>query len=142
VTEVLDEAPDDPEEVFIAWLKPLRRTANTRRSGDPLPFTLVCHIAGEEIDGYADAVVSVHTMCNKALGEDAAKDEAELTHRRIMLQARYLEDIVLSDGRIATVDYVNVFEMPHWVEYGDDQILQKIGRYRIGLAYVAVAAGS
>lgn len=142
MTEVLDEAPDDAEEVVIAWLQPLRRTSNTRKSGEPLPSTLVCHIAGEEVDGYADAVVSVHTFCDKDLGEDAAKEECELTHRRMMLLARYLEDVVLTDGRIATIDYVKVFEMPKFVEYGDDQILQKIGRYALGLSYVATPIGT
>ena len=142
--ELLNEAPDDAEEVVIAWLTPLRRTAQTRRSGEPLPFTLVSHIAGEECpeEFYADDVVSVHTLCDKALGEDAAKDEAEATHRRMLLLARYLPDVVLTDGRIATLDYVDVFARPRWEPYGDDQILRKVGRYRLGLSYVTAASGS
>lgn len=142
MTEVLNEAPDDAEEVFIAWLKPLRRTANTRPSGAPLPFTLVTLVAGDEVDGYLDAVVSVSTLCRESLGEDNANDESKLTHQRIMLLSRYLEDVVLFDGRKATIDYVTCTETPRWAPYGDDQILRKVGRYGIGLAYVSVAAGS
>lgn len=142
MTEVLSEGVDDVEEVIVAWLNPLRRTSNTRRSGDPLPFTLVTHVAGEEVDGYADAVVSVQTLCKQSLGEDVANDEALNTHRRMMLLSRYLEDVVLFDGRKATIDYVTCTEMPRWAPYGDDQILRKVGRYGIGLAYVDVTAGS
>lgn len=140
--EILDEGVDDAQEVIIAWLQPLRRTAGIRRLGDPLPFTLVEHITGEEVDGYSDEVVSVHTLCDRALGEDAAKEETERTHRRMMLLARYLEDVELIDGRTATIDYVNVFQSPIWVEYGDAQILRKVGRYKIGLSYTNVVAGS
>lgn len=140
MTEFLGESVEDDEEIFIVWLSPLRRTANTRRSGNPLPFTLVKHIAGNEVDGYADMVVSVHTLCDQSLGEDAARDECDLTHRRIMLLSRYLEDVVLSSGRAASIEYVDVKESPRWVDYGDDQILQKVGSYGIGLAYVDVAA--
>lgn len=138
MTEILNEAPDDAEEVVIAWLTPLRRTAQTRVSGEVLPFTLVTHLDGtEDVDcGYADDVVSVHTLCDKKLGEDAAKQEAEDTHRRMLLLARYLEDVVLTDGRIATIDYCTVFRRPRWEPYGDDQILRKVGRYKLGLAYV------
>lgn len=137
-TEVLGEAPDDAEEVIIAWLQPLRRSAQTRVSGDPLPFTLITHITGtEDLDCfYADDVVSVHTLCDKKFGVDSAKEEADATHRRMLLLGRYLPDVVLTDGRTATIDYCDVFERPHWVPYGDDQILRKVGRYKIGLSYV------
>lgn len=142
--EVLNEAPDDAEEVVIAWLTPLRRTAQTRRSGEVLPFTLVSHLTGTEdvCNFYADDVVSVHTLCDKGLGEDNAKDEADATHRRMLLLGRYLPDVVLTDGRIATIDYCDVFERPKWVPYGDDQILRKVGRYKLGLSYVTAEPGS
>lgn len=140
MTELLDEGPDDVETVVISWLSPLRRTANTRRSGDPLPFTLVTHIAGEESveESNADMVVSVHTLCDKSLGWVNARNEADDTHRRMLLLARYLEDVELADERYATIDYVDVFESPRWILYGDDQILRKVGSYRIGLSYVNV----
>ena len=136
--EILNEAPDDDEEICIAWLTPLRRTAQTRRSGDPLPFTLVTHITGkEDVDcGCVDNVVQVATLCDKKFGEDAANHEMSVTHQRMLLLARYLEDVTLHDGRIATIDYCNVFEVPTWQPYGDDQILMKVARYTLGLAYV------
>jgi len=142
--EILNEAPDDAEECVIAWLNPLRRSAQTRRSGDPLPFTLITHITGtEDLDcGYADDVVSVHTLCDKSLGEDNAKNEADATHRRMLLLGRYLPDVVLTDGRVATIDYCDVFQRPRWEPYGDDQILRKVGRYRLGLSYVTAESGS
>ena len=133
--ELLDEGPDDVEEIIVSWLAGLRDTAKTRRAGDPLPFTLVTHIAGSEDEclSTADPVVSVHTLCDKAGGESAAAIEANKTHRRMLLLARYLEDVELSDGRFATIDYVSVFESPRWIDYGDDQILRKVGRYTIGI---------
>jgi hypothetical protein len=136
--ELLNEGVDDVEEIVIAWLQPLRRTAQTRVSGDPLPFTLVTHIASEERadEFHADELVSVHTMCDKNLGVDNAKEEADATHRRMLLLGRYLEDVSLHDGRLATIDYVDSAGTPIWVPYGDDQILRKVGRYKIGLSYV------
>ena len=61
---------------MVKWLAPLYRTANVRRPGDPLPFLLVQLIAGKEnIDeSSADLVVQVDILCDKALGEDAARD--------------------------------------------------------------------
>lgn len=138
--ELLGEAPDDVETVVVAWLSPLRRTSSSRRAGDVLPFTLVTHIAGNEnVDGStADPVVSVHTLCDKSLGYVAARDEADRTHRRMLQLARYLEDVELANNRLATIDYVSVSEQPRWVDYGDDQILRKVGRYTIGLSYADV----
>lgn len=138
--ELIDEAAEDAEEVIVAWLAPLRRSAAIRRTGDPLPFTLVTHITGTECvdEGTADPIVSVHTLCDKSLGEDSALAECKLTHRRILRLARHLEDITLTDGRIANIDYLDVVESPIWVYYSD-QILRKVGRYQIGLSFVAVA---
>lgn len=142
--EILNEAPDDDEEICIAWLSPLNRCAQTRRSGDPLPFILVTHITGKEDADcfHADNVVQVATLCDKRFGEDAAKIEAENTHKRMLLLARYLEDVVLTDGRTATIDSVSVFESLSWQPYGDDQILMKVARYTLGLSYVTAEPGS
>jgi hypothetical protein len=138
--ELLDQAADDVEEVIIAWLQPLRRASNTRRAGDELPFTLVNHITGtESVDlSWTDELVSIHTLCDKNLGTNAAKVEGQRTHRRMTLQARYLEDVVLSDGRIASIDWVKVSETPRFAPYADDQILQIISRYQVGLSYTEV----
>ena len=140
VTELLYEGVDDIETVVISWLTPLRRCSNTRRSGDVLPFTVVTHIAGEENvdESYADPVVSVHTLCDRALGW------LRLGMRRTQRTARCCSWPAiwrmcdLGGGRMASIDYVKVFSMPKWEPYGDDQILRKVGRYQIGLSYAAV----
>jgi hypothetical protein len=139
VAQLLDEAAEDIEEAVVAWLNPLRRSSAFRRTGDPLPFTLVTHVAGKECveEGTADPIVSVHTLCDKALGEDAAAAECKNTHRRMLLLARELPDITLTDGRIVSIDYCEVVESPIWVFYSD-LILRKVGRYQIGLSFVAV----
>lgn len=130
-------APEDIETLIVAHLKPLRRTDIERKPGDPLPFTLVNHIAGTESagEGTADPVISVHTLCDKAAGAPAARDEATRTHRR-MLSLLVDPRIALSGGRVAAVSYLEVVEQPRW-EYYSDTILRKVGRYRLGLPYVA-----
>ncbi len=139
--ELLSWCAEDAEELIVAWLAPLRRAGTARQADDPLPFTLVRHIAGtEDADlEIASPVVSVHTLCDKASGWAAAKTEATKTHRRMLLLARYRDTITLSDGRYGAVDYVTVTETPIWVAYESTQILRKVGRYQIGLSYVPAA---
>jgi hypothetical protein len=134
-----EEMADDAEEIIVNWLIPLRPSASVRLITDPLPFTLVTHITGSECEeeSHSEPVVSVHTLCDKLTGFTAVKNECRLTHQRMLRLARHIDDIPIS-GRIANVEYVDVTESPIWVEYGDDAILQKVGRYRIGLTYVAV----
>lgn len=141
--ELLDEAPNDVETVLIAWLSPLYaagHVANTRRSGGPLPFVLVNHLDSNESiqESTSDALVSVHILTHKSAGEVASRDEADKVHRRILLLARYLEDVDLADGRKATIDSISVFKSPKPEPYGDDQILRRLGRYTVGLPYAAV----
>ena len=137
---LLDECAEDAEELITAWMTAVRRSGSARQVGDPLPFTLINCITGtEDADlGIADPVVSVHTLCSKALGWGAAKDEAALTHRRMLELARYRDTITLNSARAAEVDYITVFQHPIWVTYEDTQILRKVGRYTIGLSYVPV----
>lgn len=144
VAELLDEGIEDVEAIAISWLTPLLPTGqvgNIRRSGTALPFILVNAIPGpEDVEcANADDVVSIHTLCDKNNGDAAAilaaRNAADNTHRRMMLLARYLEDVALPGGRIATIDYVDCPMRPRWEEFGDDQILRKVGRYRIGLSY-------
>ena len=127
--ELLDEGPEDLETIVVNWLQPLRRTANTRRSGDPLPMCVVEVTAGTESieESHADPVVSVHTLVRKSLGEDNARDEKDKTHKRMLLLARYLEDYDL--------EYVKVFETQRRVAYGDDTIIRYVGRYQFGQPY-------
>jgi hypothetical protein len=142
--ELLDEDVDDAETVFVSWLTPLYSTpehvANTRRAGDPLPFVLINHLDSNENveESTSDALVSAHILTHKSAGEVASRDEANRVHRRILLLARYLEDVDLAGGRKATIDYVNVARRPKREAYGDDLILRRLGRYELGLSYAKV----
>ena len=130
-------APEDIETALVAHLTSLRRCGFARAAGDPLPFTLVNHITGTESagEGVADPVVSIHTLCDKALGAPAARDEATKTHRRML--ALMVDPTITIGARTIAVQYIEVVEQPRW-EYYSDAILRKVGRYRIGLPYVAV----
>lgn len=135
------ECCEDAEELIVAWMQPLRRSSVNRRSGDPLPFTLITEaIPGQEDEqnGIAEAIVSVHTLCDKELGRAAAKEEAKKTHRRMLELSRGLDTITLTDGRLACVEYCTIFQRPIWVSFEDTQIIRKVGRYRIGLSYVSM----
>lgn len=136
--ELLEWGAKDIEVLLVAWLSPLCRTASARVAGDPLPFILVTHISGsEDVDlGLADPVVSVHTLCDKTLGYDAAMIQAEKTAARMRELGRHQDAIELSDLSWANVDYCHVFESPVWVPFDDVRILRKVGRYKIGLSYV------
>lgn len=126
--------PEDVQTVVVAWLAPLRRTAFTRTAGDPLPSTVVEVIAGAESvnESTSDAVVSVHTFCDKTLGYPAARDECAKTHARMLLLA--IKPNITVGTRTVGVDYLEVVESPTW-QYHSDTVLRKVGRYRIGLPY-------
>lgn len=136
--DLLDQHAEDVEELLLAWYAPLGALGMSRKTGDPLPFTLIRAVTGTENPdiGTADPVASVHTLCDKSLGWAAAKAAADMRHRRMLELARYLDTITMSDGRLASVDYVTVFQSPIWVDYEDTQIIRKVGRYTVGLSYV------
>lgn len=148
MTEVLDEGVDDIVVVGVSWLAPLLAPGSvrdTRPPGGPLPFILVEFVDGtEDVDcGWADDVIAVHYLAAKGNGDATAtrlaKQGALEVHQRMLLLARYLEDVPLTGGRIATIDYCDVFTRPRWEPYGDDQILRKVGRYRLGLGYAKLS---
>lgn len=136
----LDQGPDDVEEALSAYLGGLRRTAITRSIDDPLPFNLIRNLGGDENPelGFADPLVSVRTLCDKSLGEDAAADQCALTHRWMLQLSRHQDDITLESGKVVNFDYVTVVESPHWVQFEDDRVLCKLARYGIGLSYTTV----
>jgi hypothetical protein len=144
--DVLDEGPAAAEGVVIAWLRPLLpdgQVANTRQSGDPLPFVLVNHLDGNESieESSVDDLVSVHCLYRKGLGafeKQAADDFASRVHRRILKLGRELDPIEFGDVSV-DIDFLEVASRPRWEAYGDDQILRKVGRYRIGLAYAKLS---
>lgn len=135
---VTEFAPEDAMEILIAWMSPLRRTAEERIAGDVLPFTLISHVGGteNEEEGTAAPILSVHTLTDKALGRANMTVESKATHRRVLRLARHVDPITLTDGRPVGIDYIDVIESPLYVPYGDDQILRKVGRYEVGLTYV------
>ncbi len=141
--ELLGSHAENPVELVIAWLKPLRRTGAARVAGDPLPFTLVTHVGGSEdpATGFSRQLVQVDTLCDIALGYAAAFAEGVKTHDRMTLLARHCDcgSITLADTFPAAVDYVNVAESPRLIEYEDVRILRVMARYQIGLSYVAAS---
>lgn len=139
--ELIDEVGEDAEEVTIAWISAVIRSAIRRRTGDPLPFGLVrCIDDQDDADSaFTTSTVSVHTLCDATLADAEAlcTDKAIEVHRRIIYLSRNpLADIILSDARVANVNYLETVHKPIWVDYGDDQILRKVARYRIGHEFV------
>jgi len=134
MTEILDVGPGDTETLVVGWLAQVYRCANMRRAGDPLPFLLVQQIAGKENleESTSDSVVQVDTLCEKNLGEDAARDKKDEVHRRMLLLGRYLE----TNG---TVDFMKIFESPRREPYGNDQIIRYAARYQFGQTYDEIA---
>ena len=132
--EVLPVGPADMETIVVAWLTPLLRTANTRQIGDPLPMCVVQQVAGKENleESTANQVIQVDTLCDKNLGEDAARDEKIKTHQRMLQLGRYLE----TQG---TIDWMNVFESPRREQYGNDQVIRYVARYEFGQTYDEIA---
>ncbi|MCV7226523.1 hypothetical protein [Mycolicibacterium komossense] len=107
---MLDQGPDDAEEVVATLLNVVFPSAITRRNNDVLPFAIVRTLDGkEDVEcGTADAVVNVRVVCDKRLGEVAAAVQCSNVHRQMLEQSQYLDDIVLASGRMASVDFVRV----------------------------------
>ena len=126
--------PQDVESAVVAWLTPLRRCAIERKSTDPLPFTLVREITGEEGESAGSYVVSVRTFVTRKSGVSVAAQAAAETHARMLLWSRTLDPVTIN-GRLVSPDFVKVFQTPTWVDYDDHQILCKLGRYDIGLTF-------
>jgi hypothetical protein len=136
VTELYAFAPPDVEELVVAWLAPLGPVSVERPAGAPLPFRMVNRVAGANADLISDdPVVSVHTF---AATRTAAKTEARITHRRMMVLANNpMINIVMPSGT-GNVEYLETFESPYWVDYLDKTISRYVARYRLGLKFVAV----
>lgn len=130
MTEILDSAPADIETFVVGWLRSMYRTATARRSDDPYPFLLIQHVAGKEIldESSSDPLVQVDIMCDRSLGEDAARDVKDRVHARMLQLGRYLE----VDG---TIDWMKVFESPRRMQHENDQIIRYTARYQFGQTY-------
>lgn len=138
--ELADENANDSEEVAIAWLAAIDgadQVSIKRPTGAPLPFRVVRRVAGTEdsIQLFDNPVVSVHTF---AATEQACKDAAEITHRRMLYLAQHPEtDIELGDGRIVNVEAMRTFLSPMWEDYTAERIYRKVARYQFALSFVA-----
>lgn len=130
MTEILDVGPRDAETLAVLWLAQLYTTANTRRPGDPLPFLLVEEVLSDENieESTADYVVQVRILCDKAGGEDAARDVKDKVHRRMLLLARTLEISGSFDG-------MKVFQSPRRVKYENDKVIAYTARYQFMQTY-------
>jgi hypothetical protein len=142
-----DQDIPDPDEFVVAWLSPLGGGGIKVDDDTVLPFRYVHTIDIIPDDNLftARAIISVHTMCD-ASGDDpaayttAAKDASDATHRRMMYLSAHPGTVVtLPSGQKASVDYLDVQEAPTWVDYDNDQILQKVGTYEAGFTFVALA---
>lgn len=130
MTEILDTAPADIETFVVGWLMSMYRTSVSRRAGDPYPFLLIQQVVSKENleESSADSVVQVDILCERSLGEDAARDVKDRVHARMLQLGRYLE----VDG---TIDWMKVFESPRRMEYGNEQIIRYVARYQFGQTY-------
>ena len=128
--EILDSAPAYIETLVVGWLMPMYRTSVSRRAGDPYPFLLIRQLATKEDieESAADPLVQVDILCEKNLGEDAARDVKDRVHARMLLLGRYLE----TDG---TIDWMKVFESPRRWPHENDQIIRYTARYQFGQTY-------
>jgi len=130
MTEILDTAPADIETFVVGWLRSMYRTATARRSDDPYPFLLIQQVGGKESidESTSDPLVQVDILCDKSLGEDAARDVKDRVHARMLLLGRYLE----TDG---TIDWMKVFESPRRLQHENEQIIRYTARYLFGQTY-------
>lgn len=140
--ELFGQAPPNAVLFMLTWLAPLGAVGETRYERGELPYRQVNRIGGsDDVDeGIDHVLMSVHTFGAAATAAErsAALHEADRTHRRMLLLANNpLTDVVMSDGRLANVDYLEVVEKTRLSDYGDDSIARRIGRYRFGLSFVA-----
>jgi hypothetical protein len=141
----LDQAAEDAVQIGISVLRdllPPGQVSNNRRSGAPLPFILVAYVGGveNEEESCVDDVIAVDYLSAFNNGDAAALQASiygmDVIHRRMLGLARYLEDVPLPGGRIATISHCKVFKRPSQEPYGDDQIIRRCGQYQFGLDYV------
>lgn len=136
--ELLDQDATDAERLFIAWLSELEyRVATERKAGDPLPFVIVNEVTATEdcqqISAYP--VVSVHVLAESV---DEAKTASGLVHRRMLVLARDpLQDIVLSDSTVMSIEWLETIERFH-SEYYSDTVKRRVARYCAGVPFTDI----
>lgn len=135
--ELLGEGAPDVEDFLACWIGPLMRCATERKADEELPFCQVARLAGADDPdaGTDDAAVQLDIFDR---GAAAASVAADRVHRRMMLLARTMPDVTMSDGSTANADFVTTTIKPFRMSYEDDQIVRYVARYQLGLSYVAV----
>lgn len=146
MVELLPETAPSVEQVLSVWLSPLGRVGTRRKAGDPIPFRMIKRVAGPDRPDIAsdDPTVSVHTF---ASSPEAAINESERTHRRMLVLARNpLTEITipsailggtgLSGQVVVSVDYCIPRIKPVEVDYEDPGVIRYVARYDVGLSYI------
>lgn len=140
--ELVDEITPNVEQLLAAWLQPLGRAGQELTPADTLPFRAVNRISGD--DSYSDigdtALVSVHTYAEATSAKSAlaaAAEQADITHRRIMVLARNpLTEITLPSGFVVNVDFCRCTEKAHRAPWKDSTVGHYVATYRIGLSFI------
>lgn len=144
--ELIAYAPPSVNRIAVAWLVGYFGAGNAglrRPSSADLPYRMVTTVAGTETVERTRrcATVSVHTF---AASMDAAEDEADLTHQRMLAMgppyaASQQITITKADGttRLVTPDSIETKQIPIWADYEDDLIFRFVARYEICVRFVA-----
>jgi len=143
VADLLGQDAPDVEDFIACAMAPVMRCATERDSDDELPFCVVTRIAGPDDPdcGTDDPVVQLEFFDKARDGLSKAQAAGETKnrgHRRMTKLARDFVDVTMSDGSTANATYVITTLKPVRMPYQDDQIVRYVGRYQVGLSYVAV----
>lgn len=140
--ELVDQDAPNATLFILSWAAPLGAVGQSRYEDGPLPYRQFNRIGGEDIDeeGIDHVLMSAHTFgwARTPAERSATLHAADTTHKRIRLLARNpLSDIVMPDGSIANLDYLETVEKPRLSDYGTDTIHRYKAVYRFGLPFVA-----
>lgn len=123
-----------PLALMLAHLAPLGGCDLKRDDTDPLPWRQVNRIDGaDDLYLFCDnAVLSVHTFAESIT---AVHDEADITHRRILLLATELIDVPMVTGGVANVDDLVVQQHPRLSDYRAQGVFRMKAVYELSLAF-------
>jgi hypothetical protein len=125
----LDGIAVSAEKFMVAYLAPTFTNVGTEMEhGAPKPFYLVRRVSGRE-DMVSDyPTMSVHVFADT---RTHAHDAARLMH--VKMKALDAKVAVTVEGHDYSVDFVDVDEVPIWVDYDDKTVHRYVGRYTLGL---------
>lgn len=142
--ELVDEDAPDCRDFVVSWMSEAMRSALRRTTDDVFPFALVQLITATEDaeSGTVDNVIQIDYLDVARDGMEAAEAAnatATRGHRRMKVLARNpLEDVVLSDGSTANLDYLRPTLGPIEQPYINDRVVRLVARYEMGFSNVAV----